>query len=377
MKRISPRRKKEPALPWQTSWRDARRGVPWGFTILELLVSMAVLALLVVLVAQLTNSAALTITGSRKHMDADSQARTLLDRMSVDIAKMVKRKDADCIFYKGPQNDAMFFYSEAPAYYAYDTNTARGNKNSVALIGYRINAANPDYPNTPVLERLGMGLTWDGASSSSAPGGLVFLTALAGSAVPDPASTLDGNWSKTIGTVASGYSNGDDPGSYHVLGDLVYRMEIQFLLTDGTLSNIPVTNPAPVSANNLSASGLPTVSNGSPNYAPGSRWFDTSASRGYICASAAPGAAVWNPIGVQDISAIVVTLAVLDSNSRKIITGDITGVPLVDAVDATPVAKTWMAAINNSASFASASGIPQAAAAQVRIYQRTFYLNNP
>ena len=80
---------------------------------------------------------------------------------------------------------------------------------------------------------------------------------------------------------------------------------------------------------------------------------------------------------MKDISAIVVTLAVLDSNSRKIITGNLSGAALVDAVSGTPVAKTWMTALNNPATFASASGIPLSAAGQVRIFQRIFYLPNP
>ena len=80
---------------------------------------------------------------------------------------------------------------------------------------------------------------------------------------------------------------------------------------------------------------------------------------------------------MQDISAIVVTLAVLDNNSRKMITGNFSGAALVDAASGTPVAKTWMDYLNNPANFASASGIPLPAAVQVRVYQRTFYLANP
>src|ERR1051325_3078532 len=66
-----------------------------GFTLAELLVSTGVLVLLVFLATQLLNSAAtLTILG-HKQMDADSQARQLLDRMTVDFAQMVKRSDVD------------------------------------------------------------------------------------------------------------------------------------------------------------------------------------------------------------------------------------------------------------------------------------------
>src|SRR5436190_2681926 len=66
-----------------------------GFTLAELLVTTGVLVLLVVLASQLFNSAATITTLGHKQMDADSQARQLLDRMTVDIAQMVKRSDVD------------------------------------------------------------------------------------------------------------------------------------------------------------------------------------------------------------------------------------------------------------------------------------------
>src|SRR5436190_22563654 len=66
-----------------------------GFTLAELLISVAVLVLLMLLFTQLFNSAATVTTLGHKQMDADSQARQLLDRMTVDIAQMVKRSDVD------------------------------------------------------------------------------------------------------------------------------------------------------------------------------------------------------------------------------------------------------------------------------------------
>src|SRR5882672_4204345 len=66
-----------------------------GFTLAELLVSVGVLVLLVLLATQLLNSAATITTLGHKQMDADSQARQLLDRMAIDFAQMVKRSDVD------------------------------------------------------------------------------------------------------------------------------------------------------------------------------------------------------------------------------------------------------------------------------------------
>ena len=357
-----------------------------GFTILELLVSMAVFAMLAVLVAQLTISTSSVGSAGTKRMDADSQARMIFDRMANDFAKMVKRPDADCIFAKQPGNDAMFFYSEGPAYAS--ANLTKTEKNTVALVGYRISTNSTKYqPPTyaagyPVLERLGEKLAWDGTTSNDSsatkdntePGGMVFFSYPAGSATPDPASTLDGNWSKTIGTASSHYADGTDQ-DYHVLSDTVYRMEISFLLIDGTVSTKPVTSPS-TSTNNLAASADPTVTaDRSAGYAVGSRWFNTAAGCGYICTDATAGAAVWNPIGVQDVLAVTVAIALLDNTSRKIVTNydTIASVSVLpDAVGTTPIAKTWGGGIYLTG---TNSGIPQAAVSQLRIYQRTFYLN--
>ena len=97
------------------------------FTLAELLVSIGVLVLLVLLATQLLNSAATITTLGHKQMDADSQARQLLDRMAIDFAQLVKRSDVD-FFAKGTVapnsvggamtgNDQITFYSTVPGYY--------------------------------------------------------------------------------------------------------------------------------------------------------------------------------------------------------------------------------------------------------------------
>src|SRR6266536_5749914 len=64
-----------------------------AFTLTELLVTMSVLVLLVFLFTQLLNSAATIMAVGNKRMDADSQARQLLDRMAIDFDQMLKRTD--------------------------------------------------------------------------------------------------------------------------------------------------------------------------------------------------------------------------------------------------------------------------------------------
>lgn len=293
-----------------------------AFTLVELLVATVVLALLIATVAQLTNNATTVITNSRKHMDADSQARLVFDRIANDLSRMLKRKDVDYYFDKSAGNDRFFFYSEAPAYFSNGS-----NKSPVSLIGYRINSSLQ-------LERLGKGLAWDGAATGSSPGSVLFLTYPAASPppaagpTPYPASTISGNWPDVVSDSST------DP-DFHVIGEQVYRMEFCYLLKSGVLSNTPYIAP------NTTINGF------------------------------------------QDVSAIVVALAILDSSSQAPITdtskmvgalSDLSDAELV-ATPAKTLAQTWLNAVD-SESFAKTSGIHQAAAAQVRIYQRYFYLNN-
>lgn len=97
---------------------------PAAFTLVELLVSLAVLSLIIILVGELINSAALSTTLSGKQINTDSQARMLFDRMAIDFSHMPPNTDVDFIFSKQTGSDKMFFYSEAPGYY--DTSSGAG-----------------------------------------------------------------------------------------------------------------------------------------------------------------------------------------------------------------------------------------------------------
>jgi len=344
-----------------------------GFTLVEMLVATAVLVLLIVLVAQLTNSATMTITSSRKHLDADAQARLIFDRMGNDFANMLKRKDVDYILKTGtnPQNnhpsldeqmldggnspyygnDAMYFFSEAPAYSGTNSNAA--TRNSVALVGYRINTANPYALNTPVLERLGKTLTWDQAP----PTGMVFLTGTAGTIAPPAGSkSTYGNWGATVGDATSNYSNGTD-ADFHVLGDSVYRFEYTYLLKPFTASS-PVT----VSGSTYSAGQVvPARISNIP--------WDTFQNHSTIS-------------GLQDVSAIIVGLGILDSNSRKTVTNYnklMTSLP--DASGTADIMQSWKTAVSGTTGqqtnpYKANTGLNSTAFSQLRYYQRYFYLNN-
>ena len=210
-----------------------------GFTLIEILVSTAVLGLMMIGVAQVMNSATITTLGGYKHMDADTQARMVLDRMAFDISRITKRSDVDYYFQKNPTssatmkgNDQMAFYCESGGYYPIGVMGGASGGSNVSLVGYMIAPMQNGVYNaagTPKLVRLSTGLTWNGYNSSLPA--IVFnpLANAAGSSIT----------SNTITTTWPQVSTGQDP-NYQVIGDQVFRLEYCFLVQ----SPPPLTPPA-------------------------------------------------------------------------------------------------------------------------------------
>ena len=179
-----------------------------AFTLVEILVSITVLALVVLLVSRLFSSATLLTTSGNKRMDVDAQARPLLDRFAIDVAQMVKRSDVD-YFLKSPStpqagNDQIAFFSLVPGYNP-------SAPSPISLVAYRINAANQ-------AERMAKGLIWNGDSSVGSP--MVFLPV-----------TIAATWpAATTGTA--------DP-DYELTAPNIFRFEYCYVLNNGNLSETP------------------------------------------------------------------------------------------------------------------------------------------
>lgn len=398
------------------------RPIRSGFTLIEILVAVAVLALLIAIIGQIVSTASKVTTISNKHIDANTQARTVFDRMATDFSRMVKRNDVDYIFFKanatttGP-NDTMYFFSEGASYY--NTSLFTSNlKNSVSVVGYRINNGNggsftSGTPPYGQLERLGRFLQWDAQSIASFPpvafltyppagtaSGNTYSAAYLNSTIQGAYATCglltNGSGSKAlVGTLAKNFNDSGDP-SYHVLGSNVFRFEFSFQMKDGTESIIPVMTQS--AANGLPTATTitttpPTATAASPTYTVGSRWYDSSNQIGYICVDATASKAVWHEIGLQDISAIVVTIAVIDNQGQLYLKTHPTINPVttlaaqfVDSPDpsiSSPsgIAQTWNAAITPTSAtvpsaVSTATGLPQSMVSQIRVYQRFFYINN-
>ena len=202
-----------------------------AFTLAELLVTVVVLVLLVLLFTQLLNSAATIATLGHKQMDADSQARQLLDRMAIDFAQMVKRNDVD-LFAKGTLapnsvggtmagNDRVAFYSAIPGYYP-----STGSQSPVSLVAYRVNSLSGATPFNK-LERLGKGLVWNGVSATNTP--VVFMPL-----------TISATW-----PAATSSSLADPDGNYEIIGPQVFRFEYCYVLK--ATGNLSITPPSDIS----------------------------------------------------------------------------------------------------------------------------------
>jgi hypothetical protein len=183
-----------------------------GFTLAELLVSISVLTLLVFLATQLVNSAATVTILGNKRIDADSEARQVLDRMAIDFAQMVKRIDVNYYVKLATQqrlqNDQIAFYSSVPGY-----NPSSGTQGSVSLLAYRVNS-DPNSTSYNKMERLGKGLVWNGASATDTP--VVFLP-----------FTISNTWPSAVSMTTA-------DSSYEIIGPDVFRLEYYYLLKTST-----------------------------------------------------------------------------------------------------------------------------------------------
>src|SRR5437773_2320331 len=219
-----------------------------AFTLVELLVSVVVLVIVIFMVSQLMSSTtAVTRTGN-KHVDTDTQARVVFDRMAMDFAQMLKRTDIDYYVkqrsgYNGHGNghgwgqrkngdkgsDQMAFFSHVPGYYP--TGYTVGQQSPISLVAYRVNEGNAN--NDPAygrLERMAKGLGWNGLISNpntNSPYPIVFLP-----------QTI-GNISAWSASINNDNSNASKDADYEVIGPGVFRFEYYYVLKNGRVTDWP------------------------------------------------------------------------------------------------------------------------------------------
>jgi len=330
---------------------------------MELLVSLVVMTIIILMVAQVMNNAAATARTGNKHIDTDTQARIVLDRMAMDFRKMLKRTDIDYYIkaplgYRNPKahgngqklksgelgNDQMAFYSEVPGYYP------AGSQSPLSLVAYRINnnSASATYLQ---LERMGKGLLWNGVNNgttSTSPYPIIFATGqiIASCTNKCPCTGTTGPWA---GPWAAAICDSNSDSAYETIGPGVFRLEYYYLLKDGSITDAPRITGAV-------------------------NWGDST-----------PLSAKLNAF--SDVEAIAVVIAVIDPASRSIVfpSGALFNLmsDMADFKNANgkgigaqkigDVENNWNLAVQSAAQTGATndgSAFPPAAASAVRIYNR-------
>jgi type II secretory pathway component PulJ len=360
-----------PKRPIVLSLRRTRE----GFTLAELLVSIVVLIIITLMLTQLmTTSSAITRT-AHKHIDTDTQARAVFDRMALDFAQMLKRTDVDYYVkqrsgYKGHGNghgwgqgkngdkgsDQIAFFSHVPGYYP------SGAQSPISLVAYRVNESTSTNAAYGRLERLAKGLLWNGVDNGTGQNAtypIVFSTGqlIACNGPCDPWASA---WSPAINNDNNAASRDDN---YEVIGPGVFRFEYFYLLKNGRVTGWPWDERDPQFQNPDQL----TIS--SPR-----------------------------PIGLSQVEAIGVAIAVINPEARALIQaassnagyGDITEVAaaLADFKNANGIGNQgkkigdmenkWKAVVESIAQTGQPPGssirFPPEAAKGIRIYSRYFDL---
>jgi prepilin-type N-terminal cleavage/methylation domain-containing protein len=335
-----------------------------GFTLVELIVSIAILALLILAVSKAVDTAATTVRPANKHIDTDAQARVVLDRMAVDFSKMLKRRDIDYyvkapVGYKNPNahgkgkklqsgqrgNDQIAFYSEVPGYYP------AGSQSPVSLVAYRID--NKSNSATYLrLQRMSKGLLWNGVANQtnpSSPYPIVFATGQIFTTCnnPCPCNGTTGPWA---GPWSAALCDDTSDSDYETIGPDVFRFEYYYLLKDGSITDAPRITGAV-------------------------NWGDSQTASAKLNA-------------FSDVEAIAVAIAVIDPASRSLVFPGALFNLMSDMADFKnanglgfgakkigDVENNWNLAVQSAAQTGATddgSAFPPAAASGVRIYNRYF-----
>jgi prepilin-type N-terminal cleavage/methylation domain-containing protein len=334
-----------------------------AFTLIELLISLAVTALIVLMVAQLMNSTTAVARTGNKHIDTDTQARAVLDRMAMDIGRMLKRTDID-YYVKGPAgyrnpnahgkgkhlksgeigNDSIAFFSQVPGLYP------AGSQSPLSLVAYRVNT-NTNSAAYLRLERMGKGLLWNGVNNTASYYPMIFATGQIDASCTNkcPCTNTTGPWA---GPWSAAICNDavDPDGSYETVGPGVFRFEYYYLLKDGSITDAP----------QLKVGGA-------------SQWDFTKSLTANLNA-------------FSDVEAIAVVIAVIDPASRSLVFPSALFNLMSDMADFKnanglglgaqkigDVENNWNLAVQSAASTGTTSdgsAFPPAAASAVRIYNR-------
>lgn len=213
--------------------RAASCGSPLAFTLLEMLVAMAVVALLLVLVFQILSGTTATVAASNKQLDTASIARIVLDRFGNDFSGMILTGGATALYYTEPGDDgnsAIAFVANSRARGPTFQSNPWTTDTRAAFIGYRIRSVaqyiGSSSPALPCLNRGDARLTLS---------------------VQDMGNRATANLWDVFGTGSPRIPNDLTADSasdqrvldWQVVAASIFRMHMSFVLNDGTIVQTP------------------------------------------------------------------------------------------------------------------------------------------
>ena len=280
-----------------------------AFTLAELVLSMGALVLLVLLTTQLLDSAATIMTLGHRQMNADSAARELFDRIAIDFAQMAKRSDVD-----------YYLKSSTTASDCTLCTRQRGNDQIAfysTVPGWSALAGAQQSPVSIVGYRIHVSADTFSNRMERLGEGLIWNGATSDRRGDGRPASVN------FGAPLNPWANATNT-PFDVISPDVFRFEYYYVLKNGDLSSIP--------------------------------WYTISSVR-----------------GMQDVSAIIVDIAVLDPKSRVLLNNsDITALAqeLPDYGGQVPggLLASWRTILDANRT------LPRPALSSVRLYERCFHL---
>jgi prepilin-type N-terminal cleavage/methylation domain-containing protein len=301
-----------------------RYGEQDGFSLVEVIVAIAVLALIVLILNQMFSGSSVAISQSNEGIGALDASQAVFQQIGSDVSRMLLRDDVDYSFVKNAANtpgnlagnDTFSFYARTTGL-ASTGSVTTGTPRALSVVQYQI-ATNAN--NNQELDYGALQIDWD--NSGSTPFVLTSATQLL-----TPPNTLP--------TVSS----------FTTLAPEVIRMEICF-----QLFNDPNGNATPQ---------LLTIT---PPV--------------YVAASPAPtGTKIAIPRPIRNVAGILVGIVVIDPKSRLLLPvgTDLKVAQLFpDAAANEDLLSLWTP--DNTPAKLEAAGVPVKAVSGVRIYQKYFPL---
>lgn len=211
-----------------------------AFTLVELLVSVAIVALLLVLFLQLLSGTTATLTRSNKQLDSSSLARIALDRFDNDWSGAILKNGTTALYYSSSGtggNSAIAFVTTSRARGPTSSSGGWTTDTRSAYVGYKITPFSQSVPGSSTTQSI--------ESLGRADGRFTFSTQSIASGAAYNLWDLFGTgntripWDLSTVPPSSGARTDERCMNWQVLVNGVFRLHISFVLDDGSIVQTP------------------------------------------------------------------------------------------------------------------------------------------